>query len=86
MKTKVTSIDLPDHDTIHALEYLLTLSKEGRIAGIVFAIALKNERRHPHLCGATGRLASNQVEAAGVSAMLHLKLSQESLEASMRGK
>ena len=86
MKTKITSIDLPDNDTIHALEYLLTLAKENRIAGIVLALSLKNERAHHHLCGATGRLASNQVEAAGVASMLFLKLAQESLDASVRGK
>ena len=86
MRSKITSIDIPDHDTIHALEYLLTLARENRIAGMIFALSMKNERRHPHLCGATGRLAANQAEAAGVASMLHLKLSQESLDASIRGK
>lgn len=83
MKGKITVIDLPDHDTVHALEYLLTLAKDGRVSGMLFALAMKGDRKHPHLCGATGRLSTNQVEAAGISAMLSLKMVQESLDISL---
>lgn len=73
-------LDIVEHDTIAALQYLLGLCDENRVAGIIFAVALKKERTRPHICGSTGRLATNMVEAAGVGGMLSLKLTQEALE------
>lgn len=73
-------LDIVEHDTIAALEYLLSLCHENRVAGIIFAVAIKQAKTRHHICGSTGRLATNLVEAAGVGGMLSLKLTQEALE------
>lgn len=83
---KMKTIDLQDHDTLHALNYLIQLVEANKVSGMVFALAIKNDRQHPHLCGATGRLAANSVEAAGISSMLHLKLTQDALDTSIKGE
>lgn len=85
-KKQLIVLDVVEHDTVAALNYILALCNENKVAGMVFALALKNDRQHPHLCGATGRLATDLVEAAGVGSMLNLKLTQEAMEQSMGGK
>lgn len=85
-KTKITTIDFTEHDTIAALQYMISLCEKNEVAGMVFALALKHKRDHPHLCGATGRLASDTVEAAGIASMLNLKMTQDALHASMMDK
>lgn len=84
-RDKVIQISIPDTDTIHTLDYLLTLAKDDKIAGMVFGIAMKHERKYPHLCGATGRLARNRSDAVAISNMLSLKLTQELLHNSENG-
>lgn len=80
---ELIALDFTEHDTVALLEYLLGLCKENRVAGMVYAVSLKHARKHPHFCGSTGVLATDLVKAAGVGAMLQLKLSQEAMEASM---
>lgn len=77
---ELIALDFIEHDTIAALDYLRGLCDQNRVAGMVFAIALKQSRSRNHICGATGRLATNLVEASGVGAMMSLKLTQEALE------
>jgi hypothetical protein len=68
MAKSVTSLDFHEHDTGAALDLLQRLVDENRVAGIVFAVAMK--RGDAPLFGATGRLASNDMEAAGLSLKL----------------
>lgn len=81
-KATVTTIDFTEHDTIAALRFIISMCEKNEVAGLVFAITMKHKRTHPHLFGATGRLASDTVEAAGVSSMLSLKMAQEALGSS----
>jgi hypothetical protein len=70
---ELVELDFIEHDTIAALQYLIGLCESGNIAGIVFVAAMKRRKRH-QIYGATGRPASNIVEAAGLSGMLHLHM------------
>lgn len=82
-KKELIELDFTEHDTIALLEYLITLCNENRVSGMIYAVSLKHARKHQHYCGSTGVLASDLVKAAGVGAMLHLKLSRDAMEASM---
>ena len=85
-KKELIVLDVVEHDTVAALEYLLTLCAKNKVAGLIFGVALKNERTHAHLCGATGRLATDLVEAAGVGSMLHMKLTKQAVERNLNDK
>lgn len=65
MPKSLTTLDFHEHDTSDALAMLLQMVEDNRVAGIVFAVAMKRGERP--LFGATGRLASNDIEAAGLS-------------------
>lgn len=75
-------LDYIDTDTLQALEYIKQMCESNNVQGMIFALALK-DRKHPNLCGASGRLARNQTEAAGIAAMLQLKLTQEALDTAL---
>lgn len=65
MPKSLTTLDFHEHDTAAALAMLLQMVEENRVAGIVFAVGMKRGERP--LFGATGRMASNDIEAAGLS-------------------
>ena len=75
MPKSITTLDFHEHDTSAALSLLLQMVEENRVAGIVFAVAMK--RGEAPLFGATGRLASNDIEAAGLSLKLGVQFSRQ---------
>lgn len=75
MATKeLIALDFVEHDSIAALRYLIDLFEKNKASGMIFAVTLKHQRKHPRLTGATGGLASNLIEAAGVAGVLHLEM------------
>lgn len=74
---ELIALDMHEHDTIAALTYLLKLAEGGHIAGIVYGAVPKRGARP--IFGATGRLATNNVEACGVAAILEDQFTQEYL-------
>lgn len=77
MTNKFVLLDFHEHDTAEALKYLIGLVESGQISGIVFAVSIKRGR---NIFGATGRLASNLTEAAGMASMLNLHMCRNALE------
>lgn len=80
MAEEIIEIDTHEYDTVAALELLISYCKENRVAGMVYAVSLKHGRTRDAICGATGRLASHSIEAAGLANMLSWKLAQEAVE------
>ena len=80
---EIIELDFTEHDTMAALEFLRQITESGQVAGMIFAVTMKRSRKHHHLCGQTGRMATHLVEAAGLANMLNLKITQEALEQSM---
>lgn len=77
MKTRnpeIIDLDFHEYDTIEAMRYIISLCERDLVAGVVFGVAMK--RGQENLYAATGRLASNVVEAAGVSAILRDRITQ----------
>lgn len=70
---EIIELDLHEHDTVDALQYLLQLCNENKVSGMVFAATLKGSSP---VFGTTGRLASNGIEAAGLAAILEAQLTQ----------
>ncbi len=79
-KNKLIQLDFTEQDTVAMLEMLITYCKENRVGGIIYAVSLKHGRTSTAICGATGRLADDAIEAAGLASMLNFKLSQEAVE------
>jgi hypothetical protein len=79
-KSKLVALDFHEHDTIDALRLLLEMAKDGKISGMVFGVIQKRGERP--LFGSTGQLASDQVAAVGVAAILEDQLSQPFLACS----
>lgn len=77
MPRKIITLDFHEHDTVHALEYLLGLCHENRVAGIVYGVQMKRGERP--VFGATGRLATNNIEACGMAAILEDQFTQQYL-------
>lgn len=71
---ELIELDFHEHDTVAALRYLIQQCQDGHVAGIVFGCAMKRGKRP--LFGATGRLASNGIEAAGMAGILHNQLAR----------
>jgi hypothetical protein len=80
MDKKLIALDFVEHDTAAALNLIMGLVQEGRVAGMVFAVQLKHHRPHHRMFGATGRLASNLSEGAGLASMLNCQIAHEALE------
>lgn len=78
----IVSLDFVEHDTIAALQYLIQLTEDGHISGIVYGAVTKRGERP--IFGATGRLATNNVEACGIAAILEDQFTQEYLVCSGR--
>lgn len=79
-KQNLIAIDFHEHDTIEALTLLLDMARDGKISGMVFGVTQKRGERP--LFGSTGKLASDQVSAVGVAAILEDQLSQPFLSCS----
>lgn len=71
---ELIALDFVEHDSIAALRYLIDLFENNKASGMIFAVSLKHKRKHPRLIGATGSLAGNAIEAAGISGVLHLEM------------
>lgn len=67
-------LDFHEADTAAALALLTKLVEENRVSGMVFAVMQKRGERP--IFGATGRLASNDIEAAGLAAILEDQFTQ----------
>lgn len=80
MSRKLIELDFTEQDTIALLEMLINMCKDNRISGIVYAVSLKHGRTRDAICGATGRLADDKIEAAGLASMLSYKAAQEAVE------
>jgi hypothetical protein len=79
-KKELIELDFVEHDTIALLEMLIQFCKENSVAGMVYAVRLKHGRSSHAYFGATGRLADDSIEAAGVASMLSHKFSREAVE------
>lgn len=80
MPRKLIQLDFSEQDTVALLTMLIKMCDEGHVAGMVYAVGLKHARARDAICGTTGRMADNIVEAAGLAAMLSYKVSQEAVE------
>lgn len=74
MAKPITSLDFHEHDTGAALDMLQKMVDDNRQAGIVFGVMMKRGERP--LFGATGRLASNDIEAAGLAFKLAMQFAK----------
>lgn len=79
-KHKVTALDFTELESIAGLRYLIELCEADQVSGIIFAVALKHTSKRRHLYGATGRLASNHVEAAGLAAIMSGYATQQAMD------
>lgn len=80
MPRKLVELDFSEKDTVALLEMLINMCNENRVAGIIYAVSLKHGRTRDAICGTTGRLADNIVEAAGLASMLSYNTSREAVE------
>lgn len=67
-KKVVIHLDFHEYDTAETLDHLQELVATGKVAGMIFAVAMK--RGEEPVFGATGRLARNSIEAAGYASVL----------------
>lgn len=74
MRHKLVQLDFHEHDTAAALEYLAEQVRDGKVSGMIFAVAPKHGSRP--LFGATGSLAANDILAAGMAAILEDQFTQ----------
>lgn len=73
-KKTLVQLDFHEHDTEAACQFIQGLVQDGRVSGMVFAVMLKKGEKP--IFGATGRLATNDIEAAGLSAILEDQFTQ----------
>ena len=81
-KSKFVHLDFHEHDTAAALTHLAELVEKGEISGMVYACIGK--RGSKPIFGATGRLASDDIMAAGLSAILEDQFTQPFLMCSTK--
>lgn len=74
MRNKLVHLDFHEHDTAEALRFLADLVARGEISGMVFACRGKRGARP--LFGATGVLATDDILAAGMAAVLEDQFTQ----------
>ena len=74
MADDLIKLDFIEYDSIEALKFLKSVFQENRASGMIFALTMKHKAKNKHLTGATGRLANNVIEAAGLAAILHLQM------------
>lgn len=83
-KKHLITLDFTEHDTIGLLELLLSLCHENKISGMVYAVTMKSPTRgNDVICGATGKLADNPVQAAGLASMLSTRFATDAIAASV---
>lgn len=75
MAKEVILLDFVEHDSIAALQYLISKFEKNEASGMVFALKLKH-KAPACFVGATGTLATNVFEGAGVAGLLHLQMVQ----------
>lgn len=80
MKKEVILLDFVEHDSIAALKFLMSKFEANEASGMVFALKLKHKHHSPCFTGATGTLATNAFEGAGVAGVLHLQMAQHANE------
>ena len=80
MKDNLVILDFGQDDTIDLLEELLDMARGGQVSGMVFAVHLNYKRRRRVILGATGRSAHNMLEATGLSALLHCRLTSVAMD------
>lgn len=80
MDKKVVLLDFVEHDSIATLKFLISKFEANEASGMVFALKLKHKHHSQCFTGATGTLASNVTEAAGVAGVLHLQMAQHANE------
>lgn len=78
--TNLIILDFGQDDTIELLEELLDKARSGKISGMVFSVHLNSKRRRRIILGATGRSAHNLLEATGLSALLHCRLTNVAMD------
>lgn len=80
MAKEIILLDFVEHDSIEALKFLIRKFDANEAAGMVFALKLKHKHPRPCFTGATGVLATNAYEGAGVASVLHLQMAQHANE------
>lgn len=86
-KRTLIALDFTEHDTIGLLELLMSLCRENKIAGMVYAVSLKGaNNRRDVICGATGKLADDSVQAAGLTTMLNSKFASDAISRTQEGR
>lgn len=73
-------LDFSDPDTISLLEDLLDMARKGKISGMVFSVLISTRRKRRVILGSTGRASHNLIEATGLSALLHCRLTTAAME------
>lgn len=76
MDRELVLLDFIEHDSIAALKFLISKFEKNEASGMVFALRLKNRGSSQCFTGATGTLATNVFEGAGVASLLHLHMAQ----------
>lgn len=77
MPNRLVNIDFHEHDTASALAYIQSLVEHDEISGMVFACLVKRGKKP--IFGATGRAASDDILAAGLSSILEDQFTQSFL-------
>lgn len=86
-KKQLISLDFTEHDTIGLLELMLSMCKENKVSGMIYAVSIKGPvRTNDVICGATGKLADNGVMAAGLASMLSVKFANDAIQASIASR
>lgn len=78
-KGKIIVLDFIEDDHDGAIEFINSMHHANSLAGLIFALALKHDRKRTELFGATGRMATNQREAIGLATMLQFRLAYSDL-------
>lgn len=73
MTKEVIVLDFIEHDSIAALNFLISKFEKNEASGMVFALKLKHKAPSV-FCGSTGTLARNIFEGAGIAGLLHLQM------------
>lgn len=76
MDKDIVVLDFVEHDSIAALKFLISKFESNEASGMVFALKLKGKHHRPCFTGATGGLATNAFDGAGVASVLHLQMAQ----------
>ena len=73
--SNIIMLDFIERDSIEALKFLTSKFERDEASGLIFGLKLKHVSR-PCFTGATGTLASNFLEGAGIASLVHLQMVQ----------